>query len=769
MGRYIEQPYRLFAGLCKIALSVLCIYPTASMAITIHYDTNRSAELQACDQHRYQGDEESALTCFKALQASDNLLLRAQVATELGDVAIANKLFREAASEDSDPAINTAWGHLYLQTHQVSDAVALYREALVFEPSYLPAELGLAKALSRTYEGQARTELQRLRLEHPENVQVLVLMASIELELKNTERARELLDAALSLSLAQGFSPLEIYALQAGADLLDGNSIEGWVEKAHKLNPRYGEIFWIVARYYIITYRYKEAVELYQRAVDTNPGLAVAHRDLGINQLRLNRMFDARYHLETAIELDPFDAQTVNTLRLIDGLDRMQVSQVDVQDPDDDSAMSGRLLVRLDRDEAEALHPYVEDLSRRAMQVFSERYGFTLEKPMVVELYHDHDDFGVRTVSTPGIGLLGVTFGYLLAMDSPKARPSGDFHWGTTLWHEIAHVYTLSASDHLLPRWMSEGLSVYEEWNTGPLNTREISLSTLDAIKTDQILPIADLDSGFVRPTYEGQVQVSYTQAGLICDFIAQRWGHDALKTMLHAYGEGKDTPTALHLGIGDESENFDVLFREHLDVRYGELLDSFDEYQITSRQLGAAIEAKDWISVNALSRDLIRRYPERVGNGNGYEILAAAQMEQGDEQAAMDTLWGWYNLGGHTAETLKELASYLNEQDRTDDAARVLESLNWVMPYEIDEHRQLGRYYLSKNKSKKAIREFDAYLGVSKDNPAEGYFGKAQAAMQLDKPDEAKQLVLQALESAPFFRPAQHLLLELTSGAQLD
>ena len=87
---------------------------------------------------------------------------------------------------------------------------------------------------------------------------------------------------------------------------------------------------------------------------------------------------------------------------------------------------------------------------------------------MTLELYPDHDDFAVRVAGLAGIGLLGVTFGYVVAMDSPSGRAAGEFHWGSTLWHEMAHVFTLEATDHRVPRWLSEGISVYEEWRTGP-------------------------------------------------------------------------------------------------------------------------------------------------------------------------------------------------------------------------------------------------------------------------------------------------------------
>ena len=136
-------------------------------------------------------------------------------------------------------------------------------------------------------------------------------------------------------------------------------------------------------------------------------------------------------------------------------------------------------------------------------------------------------------------------------MDSPTGRADDDFHWGTTLWHEMAHVFTLEATNHLVPRWFSEGVSVYEEWSTGPLPGRHIPLPVLAAIKEDKFLPVAELDRGFIRPTYEAQVIVSYMQAGLICEYIAGRFGQEALARMLEEFRDGKDTAQAIQAALG--------------------------------------------------------------------------------------------------------------------------------------------------------------------------------------------------------------------------
>jgi len=739
---------------------------SAADALTIHYDLGREPALRLCDEHRYRGDEEAAVPCYEALLDGDERrVVRADAAFALGDVRAANRLYREATVGNGDAVARTRWARLYFETHQTSDAEALYREALLLDPDYLPARTGLAEATAEGFEGRARSELQEILDAHPGDVHALVLLARIELELQNVETGRSLLDRALEVAETKGLPPLEMYALHAGANLLSDEPLTRWTDAALAYNPRYGDVFAIPAHFYIITYRYREAVDLYRRAVGIDDTLASAHRDLGINLLRINRVFGARHHLARAFDLDPFDVMTVNTLRFLDDLDDMRVTRVDVPDPADPDVPLARVLVRLDREDADALEPYVVDLIVRAVQTFGERYRFRLARPMVVELYHDHDDFGVRTVSTPGIGLLGVTFGYLTAMDSPKARAAGEFHWGSTLWHEIAHVFTLEATNHRLPRWFSEGLSVYEEWNTGPLADREIPLDTLAAVRDGQLLPISSLDRGFVRPSYQGQVQVSYMQAGLVCDFIAGRWGHEALATMLAAFGRRASTAEALEEAIGLAPEAFDADFAAHLETLYGDLVGSLDEYRSEVAQLGRALELEDWISVEALARDLIRRYPARVGRGNAYEVLAHAEREQDDEDAAIETLLEWHRLGGHEPTTLESLATGLRERGRVVEAASVLESLNWVMPYDADAHRWLGEHYLEVDKPDRARLEFDALLGLRPDDTAAAWLGKARASRALDRPALARREVLQALESAPFYRPAQRLLLELVSG----
>ena len=159
------------------------------------------------------------------------------------------------------------------------------------------------------------------------------------------------------------------------------------------------------------------------------------------------------------------------------------------------------------------------------MATYEKKYKMTLPGPVQVEVYPDHEDFAVRTTGMPGLGALGVTFGMVVAMDSPSGRQPGDFNWASTLWHEMSHVFILTATNHRVPRWFTEGLAVHEETQASPEWGDPITPDIVAALRDKKLLPVADLDRGFIRPEYPAQVIVSYYQAGRICDYIQDRWG----------------------------------------------------------------------------------------------------------------------------------------------------------------------------------------------------------------------------------------------------
>jgi hypothetical protein len=105
---------------------------------------------------------------------------------------------------------------------------------------------------------------------------------------------------------------------------------------------------------------------------------------------------------------------------------------------------SEHFVFSMSKEDVPALTAYAPDLAEEVYSKLTERYGFKPEGPLHIEIFPDHDGFAVRTLGLPGLGgALGVCFGKVIAIDSPRARDQGKFNWGSTLWHEFAHVITL--------------------------------------------------------------------------------------------------------------------------------------------------------------------------------------------------------------------------------------------------------------------------------------------------------------------------------------
>ncbi len=408
------------------ALLLAACAPTAS-AFTIEYGLDRPAELVACDRILYRGAHADAQACYRKLSVdSEDTRIKADAARAAGDVRGANGFFQAAIKEyPQDARVRVRWGELFLATHQNDEAVKLFQEALDLDKHNAAATLGLAKVAAGRFEEKTLEFAKVVIDENPDDsLEAHLLLARAALEDGSIDDGDKELDRALELAKKHDFPLLEIYALKASADLLRGTTDSPWTKKALALNPGYGEAYATPAYFYVITRRYREAIALLQKAVEIEPDLYSAHEELGVNLLRENKIDEAQQHLMIAYRGDPFSAPVVNTLRLIDSFDNFVVSRHPADTKRPDAVPNQGSILRLNKKEAPVIEPYVLDLVNRTIAAYTKRYNFELKEPVVVELYPQHDDFAVRTSGLPGIGLLGVTFGYLVAMDSP-ARACG--------------------------------------------------------------------------------------------------------------------------------------------------------------------------------------------------------------------------------------------------------------------------------------------------------------------------------------------------------
>src|ERR1019366_6461442 len=419
-------------------------------------------------------------------------------------------------------------------------------------------------------------------------------------------------------------------------------------------------------------------------------------------------------------------------------------------------------ILKLHKKEAELLRPYFEAVLKQAIADYEIKYKMKLPRPVQVEVYPDHEDFAVRTMGMPGLGALGVTFGEVVAMDSPSGRPPGEFHWASTLRHEMSHVFILTATNFRVPRWFTEGLAVHEETEVSPEWGDRMTPDIVVAIRDKKLLPVADLDRGFIRPEYPNQVIASYYQAGRICDYIKERWGADKLLDMVQSFARSTSTPDVIRQDLGMAPEEFDKQFLDWLDKDVGKTVANFDKWRTSIKDLVEQAKKNNYDEVLKEGEEVRRLYPDYVSPANPYEFMAQADLAKGDKTAAAAILTAYEKMGGHNPPALKQLASLEEELGNATEAAATLDRLNYVYPVDEELHHHLGALWFAQKNYPGAIREYNAVIALGPLDKAAAQFNLARAYFAAGQKDMAEDHLLTSLEAAPGYRPAQKLLLQL-------
>jgi cellulose synthase operon protein C len=705
--------------------------------------------VRQCLGQRLHGQEPAAQKCFMELTRAPSPYLRAEGDWGLADYDGANTEFRAAVAQaDGNALYRTRWGELLHERFNNVDAAGLFNEALQRDPKDAQAMLGLARVSADGFDDQAVSWAQKALAADPTLAAAHELLANLALEDNQPEAAAKEADAALALDPQS----LVAMALHAVMEILADRSPDQWWERIHSVNPIYGPGYALAAQHLILNRRYEDGVALYRKALELSPNLWSARSELGINLMRLGKDQEAREQLTQCYQNGYRNDATVNSLRLLDTL------------KDFATFTDATTILKLNKKESAVLYPYFHDVLTQAIEAYQTKYRMQLDGPVQVEVYPDHEDFAVRTLGMPGLGALGVTFGQVVAMDSPSGRKPGEFHWASTLRHEMSHVFILKATRHRVPRWFTEGLAVHEETEASPEWGDSITPDIIVALRDHKLLPVAELDRGFIHPTYETQVFVSYFEAGRICDYIQAHWGQQKLLDLVQQFAIPRSTPQAIKTVLGMEPAAFDSQFQGWLYQDTASLVAGFDAWHKQLEALVMASRARRYDEVLAQAEAVIALYPDYVFDGNAYQLLAEAAVAQNKTGIAIGALSRYVQHRGREPAALEQLAKL--QQQSGDQAAAIatLQKINFIDPmFDTDSHRQLGDLLMDARDFVGARREFAAVLALQPLDKAQANYDLARACHALGDAACAMDAVLAALEVAPDFRPAQKLLLQLT------
>jgi len=757
-----------------------------------------TARLQLALLRMERGEREEALDAFDAFIDiyNDAATLSARDLIAVGDAVKqlgvrdpqlfhdAVKAYEEAIKADDGRIDGTPvaiearlrLGELFLEKYQSTEAQSLFRDVLAINAKHPRALLGMARAKSFDGSDESLQFLEQSLAINEASIGAHVFHARLLLELERYGDALKAVERALAIDPAS----LEALTAQAAVAELTGDAraFADIEQRVLAIHPGYADLYNTIADLAVRQRRYKRAVTLAAKAVALDSTSWWGWGILGVNQLRNSDIGPARASLEISFAGDPYNPWIKNTLDLLDTFDEYR------------TVTTERFEFMLHQSEADLLAPSITALAEEAYAALSARYGWTPDTRVRIEVYPRHADFSVRTVGLAGLGALGVAFGNLLSMDSPFARDRGTFNWGTTLWHELTHTFTLGVTDFRVPRWLTEGLSVHEERRARPGWGDDVLVDFLAAWKRDEALPVSRLNEGFVRPRFPAQVAFSYFQASLVVQMIEDEHGFDAILALLRGYRDGRTEEQTIREALHMDLEALDAHFVAWLEARYARQLAAINAPDRSAMPgqprraeaprvsepppgdfLAQLQKAQSLIEEGTLAaaRPYLERaqalVPEYVGPGNPYRALAEIHRSEGRNREAAAQLEALTAINENEYDANVELASLLSSLGDGAGAATALERAIWISPYDPVLHQTLADLYAKLGDRKGVVRARTAIVALNPVDRAEALYQLALAHFEAGDVAAARRVVLRALEAAPNFEKAQQLLLRLRAG----
>ncbi|MSU34076.1 MAG: tetratricopeptide repeat protein [Pedosphaera sp.] len=694
-----------------------------------------------------------------------------------------------AVAQKVEPKLREVYlarGELALDKHEPDLAAKAFNEGLKIFPEDPDLLCGLAEA----HVGGDRTEmiasLEAALKVNPRHLPSLQLLVDHRIDAEDYSGAGRMLDEIEKVNPADpdgrayravlAFLRNDVAAMSEAREAALGL----WIT-----NPRVDHLIGLKLSQ---RYRFAEGAAHQRQALALDPDYLPAKSQLASDLLRLGEEAEGWRLAEEVQARDGYDVAAFNLGTLHATMSRYA------------TITNGDFILRMTDHEAAVYGPRVLDLLNRAKHRLSDKYGFQLTLPTIVEVFANQKDFGVRTFGMPeNPGFLGVCFGRVVTANSPAANGGHSVNWEAVLWHEFCHVITLQLTRNRMPRWLSEGISVYEEAQENPTWGQRMTPRYREMILGGELIPIARLSSAFLTPKTPFHLQFAYFESSLVVEFLIERYGLDRLRAILHGLRDGVEINGAIVTNAGP-LEKVERDFAEFAGNRARQLgpglswekpalegllgktptrvaplkgpvsspAGSSTNYYSLLRESAGFVNEKKWSEAREPLQRLLELYPDQRGGDSAYAMLAAACRGMGDTNEERRVLTRWVALDGEAADAclrLMELSAASGDWGVAKEAAGRFLAIN---PLTAPPYRFLSDAAEKTGDRPMAVAAYRSWLKLDPPNPAEVHFRLARVLHEAGDA-AARREVLLALEEAPRNRAALDLLLKITAatGAQ--
>ncbi|HVS52756.1 MAG TPA: tetratricopeptide repeat protein [Opitutaceae bacterium] len=717
---------------------------------------------------------------FGVYRAPPDLVVIGRAALELGadPKDVLDKIF--ALAQKADPKLRDVYlarGELALSKHDFALAAKAFDEGLKQLPDDPDLLCGRARAFASGDREEALKTLKSALEKNPRHVPSLLQLVDFHVDAEAYDDAAKTIEQILAVNPHQP----EAWAYRAVLAHLrnDAAGENAAHDQALAGAPRNPRVDFLIGQKLAQKYRFAEAAAYERRARALDASYLPASAELAQDLLRLGDEAEGWSLAQAVHERDDYDVEAYNLVTLHDTMAKYA------------SLTSDDFVLRMSPQEVSIFGSRVLGLLRRAKQTFTAKYGVELANPTYVEIFADQRDFAVRTFGLPDIpGFLGVCFGRVVTANSPSTSTSPT-NWESVVWHEFCHVVTLQFTKNKMPRWLSEGISVYEERQADPAWGMRLSPSYREMIANGELTPVGKLSGAFLAPKTPQHLQFAYLESAMVVEFIVDRFGLPALRGVLANLRDGAEINAALAKNT-EPLEQLEKDFDRYAHAQADALAPKLDwekpdrallrpgaedelaawekqhpdnDYMLRLRA-GQAVEDQNWAKARAPLQRLVELYPRQKGPETAYRPLVTALHALGDAAAERRALNAWAAVDDEAPEAYLRLMELAAAEQDWPTVKQNVERYLAVNPLVAPPYRYLAQASAATHDASDAVVAWRTLLQLDPPDPSGAHYQLATLLHQRGEDGEAKRHVLLALEEAPRFREALHLLLELEGRA---
>lgn len=675
-----------------------------------------------------------------------------------------------------NPEVFRAIADLAFSKQDYALAAENYSEVLRLLPADAEAMVGLAKSFLPSDSEKVNEMVNRVLAINPSNVEILLLLADQQISSEEYGKAIETLEKIQKVNseLPRAWAYRAVIAHLQNLPQQEGEFRER-AFSSWRGNP---EVDHLIGRELSEKYRFAEGETYQRRSLVYDENFLPAKIQLAHDLLRLGQELEGWKLADEVFDEDQYSVVAYNLVTLRDEIAKFKTLERD------------GFIVRMGADEAEIYGERVLELLVRAKTNLCSKYGSELETPVFIEIFPRQQDFAIRTFGLPGgAGFLGVCFGRVITMNSPAAQGVNLTSWESVLWHEFCHVVTLQKTKNKMPRWLSEGISVYEEKLADPAWGETMVPVFREMVLSESLTPVSELSGAFLRPPSPVHLQFAYYESSLVVEYLIQEFGLDGLKNVLQELAIGTPINDALRrhcapIEFIDESFSKFALQRAEAfaptanwdEVKSIDGATAADWKQWNqehpnnlaglNQEAGQAIKEERWESARDALWQILEICPEMKST---YPLLAQCHRKLDEPAEELNMLEKYAAMEADSVELftrLLEIYSADGEWGKVKSTARKMLALNPLLP---SPYRFLAVAAEQTHDDKATVESLTALARMDPLDAADVHYRLASALFREQRLAEAKDEIVRSLERAPRYRAAYDLLLKIVDAQGKD